>query len=187
MEKIVKNYLGNIYELNRSYSNKAEYQYEKFDDEKDVELIKACVMDTTGVVRNNFSCDDPITIRLNYNIRKVIPDLYGYFEISTIEEVVVMVSVSNDMKVDPINGLPLGRHYVDIVIPSRSLGHGRYYINMGLAIQNSVDYVLADGSTELSINLTDDSTIRGDKRHGFFSTICNWQVENGRDSIEINN
>jgi len=185
-EEIVKNYLGNIYESNRSDSNKAEYQYEKFDDEKDVELIKACVMDTTGLVRNHFSCDEPITIRFSYNVRKIIPDLYGYFQLSTIDEVVVMVSVSNDMEVDPINGLPLDLNYVDIVIPSRSLGHGRYYIHMGLAIHNSIDYILADSSTELSINLTDDSTIRGDKRHGFFSTICNWQVENGRDSIEIN-
>ena len=97
-----------------------------------------------------------------------------------------MVSVSNDMEVDPINGLPLGLNYVDIVIPSRSLGHGRYYIHMGLAIHNSVDYILADSSTELSINLTDDSTIRGDKRHGFFSTICSWQVENSEDTIAVN-
>ena len=185
-EKIVKNYLGNIYELNRSDSNKAEYQYEKFDDEKDVELIKACVMDTTGLVRNHFSCDEPITIRFSYNIRKIIPDLYGYFQISTIDEVVVMVSVSNDMEVDPINGLLLGLHYVDIDIPSRSLGHGRYYIRMRLSVPNSVDYVLADHSTELNINLADDSTIRGDKRDGFFSTLCSWKVENGRDSIEIN-
>ena len=185
-EEIVKNYLGNIYELNRSDSNKAEYQYEKFDDEKDVELIKACVMDTTGLVRNHFSCDEPITIRFSYNVRKIIPDLYGYFQISTIDEVVVMVSVSNDMEVDPINGLPLGLHYVDIVIPSRSLGHGRYYIHMGLAIHNSVDYILADSSTELSINLTDDSTIRGDKRHGFFSTICDWKVQNTEAPIAVN-
>jgi len=185
-ERIVKNYLGNIYGSKRSHSNKAEYQYEKFDVEKDVELIKACVMDTTGLVRNHFSCDEPITIRLSYNVRKVIPDLYGYFEISTGDEVIVMVSVSNDMEVDPINGLPLGRHYVDIVIPSRSLGHGRYYINMGLAIQNSVDYVLPDHSKELNINLTDDSTIRGDKRPGFFSTICSWQVENSEDTIAVN-
>ena len=175
-EKIVKNYLGNIYESNRSGSNKAEYQYEKFDDEKDVELIKACVMDTTGLVRNNFSCDEPIKFRFSYNVRKIIHDLYGYFQISTIDEVEIMISVSNDMKVDPINNLPLGLQYVDIVIPPRSLGHGRYFISMGLSVHNNIDYVLADGSTELSINLTDDSTIRGDKRLGFFSTICSWQV-----------
>jgi lipopolysaccharide transport system ATP-binding protein len=138
------------------------------------------------LVRNHFSCDEPITIRFSYNVRKIIPDLYGYFEISTIDKVVVMVSVSNDMKIDPINSLPLGLNYVDIVIPSRSLGHGRYYIHMGLAIHNSVDYILADSSTELSINLTDDSTIRGDKRQGFFSTICGWEVENEENSSEIN-
>jgi hypothetical protein len=57
---------------------------------------------------------------------------------------------------------------------------------MGLAAHNSVDYVLADGSTELSINLTDDSTIRGDKRHGFFSTICSWKVEKSEDTIAGN-
>ena len=185
-ERIVKNYLGNIYESNRSDSNKAEYQYEKFDDEKDVELIKACVMDTTGLVRNHFSCDEPITIRFSYNVRKIIPDLYGYFQISTIDEVVVMVSVSNDMEVDPINGLALGLQYVDIVIPPRTLGHGRYLISMGLAVHHSVDYVLADGSTELSINLTDDSTIRGDKRDGYFSTICDWKVQNTEAPIAVN-
>ena len=123
---------------------------------------------------------------MSYNVKKVIPDLYGYFQLSTIDEVVVMVSVSNDMEVDPINGLPLELNYVDIVIPSRSLGHGRYYIHMGLAIHNSVDYILADSSTELSINLTDDSTIRGDKRHGFFSTICNWKVQNTDAPIAVN-
>jgi lipopolysaccharide transport system ATP-binding protein len=185
-ERIVKNYLGNIYESNRSDSNKAEYQYEKFDDEKDVELIKACVMDTTGLVRNHFSCDEPITIRFSYNIRKIISDLYGYLQISTVDEVVVMISVSNDMEVDPINGLALGLQYVDIDIPSRSLGHGRYNIRMRLSVPNSFDYVLADHSTELNINLADDSTIRGDKRDGFFSTLCSWKVDNGRDSIEIN-
>ena len=185
-EEIVKNYLGNIYESNRSDSNKAEYQYEKFDDEKDVELIKACVMDTTGLVRNHFSCDEPITLRFSYNVRKIISDLYGYFQISTVDEVVVMISVSNDIEVDPINGLALGLQYVDIVIPPRSLGHGRYFISMGLAVHHSVDYVLADGSTELSINLTDDSTIRGDKRDGYFSTICDWKVQNTEAPIAVN-
>ena len=97
-----------------------------------------------------------------------------------------MVSVSNDMKIDPINGLPLGRHYVDIVIPSRSLGHGKYHIHMGLAIANNTYYALDDPSSELTITLTDNSTIRGDKRHGYFSTICDWKVQNTEAPIAVN-
>ena len=165
-EKIVKNYLGSIYESMRSDSNKAGYQYEKFDDKKDVELIKACVMDKTGLVRNNFSCDEPITIRLNYNVRKVIPDLFGYFEISTVDEVVVMESVSNDMEVDPINSLPVGRHYVDIIIPSRSLGHGKYYVHVNLTMHHKSIFLLDNPCRDLTFILSDDSTIRGDKRQG---------------------
>ena len=185
-EEIVKNYLGNIYESKRSHSNKAEYQYEKFDDEKDVELIEACVMDTTGLVRNNFSCDDPIIIRLNYNIRKVIPDLYGYFEITTVEEVVVMASLSNDMKVDPINSLPIGNCNVDIIIPSRSLGHGKYYVHLSLSTIYKSIYLLDCPSRELTFTLSDDSTVRGDKRDGFLSTICDWKVQNTETPIEFN-
>ena len=181
-EKVVKKYLGQIFHIQR-----AEFERKDIDPKKDIQLVKAYTTDSNELVRENFTCDDPITIKLEYDVKKPIPGLYGYLDISTDDGVTVLVSISDDLKDNPINNLSAGNSIVEIVIPPRVLGHGKYHVDISMAsAQNFKNSPVDAPGRVLTFTLNDYSTARGDKRLGFLSTICDWKVKNGEVPIEIN-
>ena len=181
-EKIVKSYLNQFPSF-----DKGEYEKKEIDPKKSIQLIKASITDSKGLVRNNLTCDDTITIKLEYDVKKLIPDLFGYLEILTDDGVTVLTTISNDRKDDPMNNLPVGNCIVDVVIPSRVLGRGKYYVYLNMASAHNLTTTMVDDPGRiLAFILNDYSTIYGDIRPGFLSIICNWTVRNGDTPNEIN-
>jgi len=109
-------------------------------------------------------------------VRRRIPRLYGYFQISREDGTPVLVSVSDDVAPNPLDGLATGTHKIRLAIPPRTLGHGRYHISFSTASPMvSGGTVDAPGPAGL-FSLDDYTTPRGNRRGGFFSTILDWQV-----------
>ena len=172
-ERIIQSYLNQFVDIEQEW-----YDSKKIDNQKDIQLMNARTMDLKGLKRSNFSCDEPVIIQLIYNVNNPIPGLYGYLDISRDDGTSVLVSISNDMKDDPINHLPIGKCTVEINIPKRILGYGQYRVSISLASIQSINSAVIDSPGIVAkFTLNDYSTIRGNDRDGFLSTICKWQVK----------
>ena len=171
--KIIQTYLNQFIDIEQK-----GFHSKKIDYKKEIQLMKASTTDLKGIKRSNFSCDEPVIVQLIYNVNKQIPGLYGYLEITRDDGINVLVSISNDMIDDPINNLPVGNSVIEIIIPARVLGHGKYHVTISLASSQNIGDALVDIPGMVATFILDDySTNRGNDRHGFLSTICDWKVK----------
>ena len=172
-ESIVQSYLNQYLDFEQN-----NFHSKQIDQQKDVQLVKACITDIAGTERNNFTCDDPFIIQFAYNVKNKIPGLYAYLGISRDDGTTVLVSISNDMTDDPINDLAVGQCVVEVTIPPRILGHGKYHVSVSLASPQNIKGFLIDTPGRVAtFSLSDYSTIRGNDRDGFLSTLLSWDVK----------
>jgi len=172
-EKVVQTYLNQFIDLEQK-----GFHSKKIDYKKNIQLMKARTRNIKGIKCSNFSCDEPVIVQLKYNVNKQIPGLYGYLEITRDDGINVLVSISNDMIDDPINNLPVGNSFIEIIIPARILGHGKYYVTISLASSQNIGDALVDTPGIVATFILDDySTTRGNDRHGLLSTICDWKIK----------
>jgi len=81
----------------------------------------------------DFTCDEPIRIRVQYEVRK--PAMGGYlaFHLQNQEGTRVLHSDIRDLSPELNESLEVGLHVFDIVIPPRLLGASTYQITVGSA------------------------------------------------------
>ncbi len=147
----------------------------KVDDSKPFQVLSGFACGEDDTPRDNFDCDEAVNIRMQCVVREVVPGLYGYCEVTRNDGTILMVVDSCDQGTNPLDGLPVGRHTLNIRIPKRVLGHGRYYVDMSFASRHSK--VRDDPGIVAMFTLTDESTLRGNSRGGLLSTITDWSVK----------
>jgi len=145
------------------------------DTTKDFQFLSAKVENQQGVVAQVFSCDEDVVVDTVCIVRRPVPGIYTYLHIATLDGVGVWDSDSYDMGENPTERLLPGKYRVRITIPARSLGHGSYagYLSAADSIRNMG---LHSTGFALTFHLTDDTTHRGNRRNGFFSTKMVWDV-----------
>lgn len=166
-----------IYLLNNSNKElSTEKFFEKIDD-KDFQLIYAKVCDENFNLKSVFECDEDVNIVLKFKINKKIPGLYGYLQISRIDtEAIVLVSDSNDIKMNLFDGIPMGEPEIKIKLPRRTLGIGTYSVYLNFTSNFNINSFNVDSPLNiLSFSLNDGSTTRGNNRGGHLSTLLNWE------------
>ena len=84
-----------------------------------VQVMAVAICDSFGSLRNQFSCDDSIRIRLTLEVRRLVPGLYGYVEFQRSDGITVMCSDSFDTNPNPLDGLAVGSHDLVLEVPSR--------------------------------------------------------------------
>ncbi|MCQ2326574.1 MAG: polysaccharide ABC transporter ATP-binding protein [Bacteroidales bacterium] len=145
------------------------------DEKKDFQLLRAEILSESGISKPIYSCDENVRLKLVFNVKRRIPGIYGYLQFSKSDGSIILISDSNDVEMNKLEQLPVGISCVDIIIPKRSLGHGRYTVYLNLtSSQNFTGFNVDSPGNICVFSLTDDQTNRGDTRGGYFSTLLNW-------------
>jgi hypothetical protein len=82
-----------------------------------------------------------------------------------------------------MDDLPEGVHLFRITIPSRTLGHGDYQVHFSVGRGRAGGTVVDDGGTIASFSLDDLTTLQGNTRIGYLSTLLDWRVEPARSEL----
>lgn len=145
---------------------------------KEFQLLRARLVNAHGDMTREFSCDDSLIIQLETVVHQKIPGLYGYLSLDKIDGEVVMVSDSNDHVLGALGDLSVGRHAIDIIVPSRTIAAGEYSVYLNFTSNFGVGGFNIDSPGRLfTFNIADHTTRRGNSRDGYFSTCLEWRVQ----------
>jgi lipopolysaccharide transport system ATP-binding protein len=146
------------------------------DESKQAQLLSVSVQDSEGIRTDMFTCDAPVSLRMEIAIRQNIPGLYGYLQVDRADGTRVLVSDSFDAdQPNPLDGLDVGTHSFLVTIPARTLGHGDYTVTFSLACPLA-DQINVDAPGVIcAFSLNDVTSKRGNQRAGFFSTLLDWR------------
>jgi lipopolysaccharide transport system ATP-binding protein len=147
------------------------------DPKKEFQVLKARVAKADGDSCSQFLCDEEIFLELVCLVRKTVPGLYGYLQISRRDGTEVLVSDSFDAGQNPLDGCSCGLHKVKITLPARLLAPGEYVAYFSFASPMGVSGFSIDCPGDLlSFRLEDPNSRRGNNRAGFFGTLLPWDV-----------
>jgi lipopolysaccharide transport system ATP-binding protein len=142
----------------------------------DAQLCRARLLNIAGELTQEFSCDEAVVLDLLFRVRRRIPGLYCWLDISKMDGTLVMMSDSFDTFPNPLDDLPIGLHNVRITIPARTLAHGDYLVNLRFTGLGGGATPVHSPGIICSFSLRDFTSQRGDARPGFFSTMPSWEV-----------
>lgn len=171
IETVIDTYLRKIYQR----QNKNKVRVFKENKQKPFQVMSASLLDSTKKIANSFNCDKLFIIKINCKLRKKVPSLYGYLSIAKTDGTIVFVSDSFDNGINPIGKLKKGSYQLFITIPPRTLGHGKYIINLSFSNKQTKSIVDNPGYI-CSFRLDDFTSRRGNRREGFFSTLLKWKI-----------
>ena len=169
---VVDFYLNSIYEEN-------ELPEKVFQDDlnKDFQLNSIRLLNKTGTISDMFECDEPVTIDMECVYRKQVPGIYGYLSLLK-DGVEVLVSDTFDFPESSLHELKPGHYNIRIEVPPRTIGKGKYSVNVYFISHMSDKGKYADFTeSACSFKMNDTATQRGNNRTGFFSTLLKWEIE----------
>lgn len=97
------------------------------------QFLKAEVLHQDGDRSSDFTCDEPIVIRLTYQVRRSVMESYLSFYIQNVEGTRVLHSDIRDLTPEHTEALAPGVHTFEVVIPPRLLAATSYQLTIGSA------------------------------------------------------
>jgi lipopolysaccharide transport system ATP-binding protein len=146
------------------------------DAEKDSQVAAVRLLNEAGESAGRFSCDEPVVIEIDYLVRRPLNALWGMLEVDAADGTPALVSYSYDVLPDPLEQLAEGMHTFRVPIPRRTLAAGDYRVSFstGRGLKGTV--VIDSPGVICSFSLDDTTTIRGNRRLGYLSTLLDWDV-----------
>ena len=145
------------------------------DERLPAQVTRVRVQSGTDPLESVAECDQPLTIEISVDARKRLRGIYGYLEIRLRTGTTVLVSDSLDTHPNPIDELAPGQHTVSVRVPSRTLAPGTYDVVVSLATTAGPVANLHSPGVVGSFRLVDSTSLRGNDRRGFFSTLLSWE------------
>ena len=128
VKDVIKSYMKSGLNHNAAY---AEFE---IDSAKLGQFLAASILHSDGSsLSTDFSCDEPITIRLTYEVRQVVAGTYLTLYLQNIEGTRVLFSDIRDKSPDIGERLGVGTHTFTVTIPSRLLAPTTYLLTIGSA------------------------------------------------------
>jgi lipopolysaccharide transport system ATP-binding protein len=126
---------------------------------------------------NQFDCDYPILISIDYIATRPIHSLHGVMQLQRLDGTVVYEGDSDDAGANPFDAVAAGSGTVTIRIPERILSPATYQIYLHFysdidSYGRNIDVPGVVGE----FSLDDTATRRGDRRVGFLSLRLPWEV-----------
>ena len=115
-------------------SNTAQARF-PIDEHKPCQYISAEILHSDGSLCSDFSCDEPVTIRLRFEIREPIPSLFLTFFLQNLEGTRVLFSDVRDTDESVHERLDVGLHTFEITIPPRLLAPATYLLTISSFIR----------------------------------------------------
>jgi lipopolysaccharide transport system ATP-binding protein len=106
---------------------------------KPFQFVSAEILHEDGCLGSDFSCDEPVTIRIFFEVRQPKPGMFLSFYIQNLEGTRVLFSDARDT--DPSVGerVGAGLHTFEITIPPRLLAPTTYLLSIASTIQFAGD------------------------------------------------
>jgi lipopolysaccharide transport system ATP-binding protein len=93
------------------------------------------ILDSDGELRSDFSCDEPVIIRLRFEIREPMPSMFLTFFLQNLDGTQVIFSDVRDTDPEAAERLSVGQHTFEVKIPSRLLAPTTYLLTVSSYIQ----------------------------------------------------
>jgi lipopolysaccharide transport system ATP-binding protein len=103
------------------------------DPSKPFQFLAAEIRHADGGLGSDFSCDEPVIVRLTFEVRKRIPGTFLTFYLQNLEGTRVLFSDIRDTDPALAERLTEGRHTFEITIPHRLLAPTTYLLTIGSA------------------------------------------------------
>jgi len=148
---VIKSYLKSGLDHNSAL---AQFQD---DPAKPGQFRSAEILHADGSLGSDFSCDEPITLRLTYEVRQPVLDCYLTLYLQNIEGTRVLFADLRDTVSDTNEVLQPGTHRFSVTIPSRLLAATTYLLSIGSAAKyagvidhhhDCAEFTLRDLSTQ---------------------------------------
>jgi lipopolysaccharide transport system ATP-binding protein len=109
--------------------NTAQAQF-PIDRTKPCQYVSAEVLHSNGSLGSDFSCDEPITIRLQFEVREPLPSFFLTFGLQNLDGTRVLYSDMRDTDESSHECLTVGLHTFEIEIPARLLAPTTYLLTV---------------------------------------------------------
>jgi lipopolysaccharide transport system ATP-binding protein len=103
------------------------------DPAKPAQFVSAEILRADGSPGSDFSCDEPVMLRLQYEVRKPVSGTFLTFHLQNLEGVRVLFSDICDTNPSATEHLDASRHTFDIQIPPRLLAPTTYLLSIASA------------------------------------------------------
>jgi lipopolysaccharide transport system ATP-binding protein len=124
IDEVVKHYL-------RSDREEAGSHF-PIDPSKACQFLSCEILHGDGIPGTDFSCDEPVIIRLHFEIRRRSLGAFLTLTVLNIEGVCVLFSDARDVDRSVVERLDVGRHTFEITIPPRLLAATTYLLTISL-------------------------------------------------------
>jgi lipopolysaccharide transport system ATP-binding protein len=104
------------------------------DPAKPCQFVAAEILHSDGNPGSDFSCDEPLTIRLSVEVRESLPGICLSFCLQNLDGTRVLVSDTRDTDPSSINAMGVGLHTFNISIPARLLAPTTYLLALTCAV-----------------------------------------------------
>jgi lipopolysaccharide transport system ATP-binding protein len=142
---------GSIHEVTKTYLESANAQHKaqtrfRIEPARPAQWLSAEVVHEDGTPGSEFSCDEPIKVRLRLLIRRPLADILVDFSIDTIDGIRVVFGDVRDGDPSIVERLVVGLHTFEIRIPAHVLSARTYVIAMAAykcfanEHQNEIDF-----------------------------------------------
>ena len=105
------------------------------DPSKPCQYVSAEILHSDGELGSDFSCDEPVTIRLRFEIREPIPSLFLAFSLQNLDGTRVIFSDVRDMDPAVTDRLGVGLHTFEISIPPACSHPTTYLLSVSSVIR----------------------------------------------------
>jgi lipopolysaccharide transport system ATP-binding protein len=148
------------------------------DPNKHFQLVACRTVNAAGVACTTFDCDEPVRVELTCRSRRPIPGLYAYMALFKHPEgVIILESDTFDKPPNVFDRLSPGLHRITFEIPPRTIGIGRYLVNLSFASpQSAGEFHVDTPEYTVEFNMLDHGSRRGNNRNGYLSTLLRWSV-----------
>jgi lipopolysaccharide transport system ATP-binding protein len=140
---------------------------------KPSQYVSVEILHGDGSLGSEFSCDEPVTIRLRFEIREFIPSLFLTFLLQNLDGTQVLFSDVRDTDESIPDRLRVGLHTFEITIPPRLLAPTTYLVTVSSSVHFIGVIDLHDSCCEFS--LRDLSTrLIAPGRSGVLGVLLAW-------------
>jgi lipopolysaccharide transport system ATP-binding protein len=146
------------------------------DPSKPCQFVSAAIVRDDGSPGADFSCEEPFTVRLEFEVRRTIPGLKLWFTLLNLEGIRVLCSDVRDGDPSITERLGVGLHTFEIPVPGQLLASMTYLMN--IACTGPAGEVLDVQASCCEFTLRDLVSQRPD-RPGFLSVLLPWEHHQG--------
>ena len=100
------------------------------DPSKPSQFVSAEILHHDGTPGSDFSCDEPVTIRLRFEVRKAGPGLVLTLHLQNLDGTRVLFSDIRDTDPSVSDSLAVGLHAFEITVPARLLAASTYLLSI---------------------------------------------------------